>query len=45
MSTEAVVNEFFNMYERVLAEHGLKDKPDQVLAFKIKVLPSYTKHK
>ena len=25
MSTEAVVNEFFDRYERVLAEHDLKE--------------------
>ena len=36
MSTEAVVNEFFNMYERVLAEHDLKDMPDQVICLKDK---------
>jgi len=36
MSTEAVVNELFDMYERVLAEHDLKDRSDRVICLKDK---------
>jgi len=31
MSTKAVINELFDMYERVPAEHDLKERPDQVI--------------